>query len=123
MKEEVRKILKMLEEGKIDSDKATELIEAINKPITMQQLSASENIGKMLIVRVLSAKNDTVNVKIPVKFLKAIGSAVNNIKIPGISDQEGIDIKMIMEAIDSGLEGKIVDVKSGNGDTVEVSIE
>ena len=123
MKEEVRKILKMVEEGKIDSDKATELIEAINKPITMQQLSASENIGKMLIVRVLSAKNDTVNVKIPVKFLKAIGSAVNNIKIPGISDQEGIDIKMIMEAIDSGLEGKIVDVKSGNGDTVEVSIE
>jgi hypothetical protein len=123
MKEEVRKILKMVEEGKIDSDKATELIEAINKPITMQQLSASENIGKMLIVRVLSAKNDTVNVKIPVKFLKAIGSAVNNIKIPGISDQEGIDIKMIMGAIDSGLEGKIVDVKSGNGDTVEVSIE
>jgi len=28
-----------------------------------------------------------------------------------------------MEAIDSGLEGKIVDVKSSNGDIVEVSIE
>lgn len=112
----------MVEEGKIDLDKATELIEAINKPVNIQP-SVSENVNKMLKVRVLSATNDTVNVNVPVKILKAIGNAVNTIKIPGISDQEGIDIKMIMEAIDSGLEGKIVDVKSSNGDIVEVTIE
>lgn len=123
MKEEVKRILKMVEEGKIDIDKATELIEAINKPVNIQQPSVSENINKMLKVRVLSATNDTVNVNVPVKILKAIGNAVNTVKIPGISDQEGIDIKMIMEAIDSGLEGKIVDVKSSNGDIVEVTIE
>lgn len=122
MKEEVKRILKMVEEGKIDLDKATELIEAINKPVNIQP-SVSENVNKMLKVRVLSATNDTVNVNVPVKILKAIGNAVNTIKIPGISDQEGIDIKMIMEAIDSGLEGKIVDVKSSNGDIVEVAIE
>lgn len=122
MKEEVKRILKMVEEGKIDLDKATELIEAINKPVNIQP-SVSENANKMLKVRVLSATNDTVNVNVPVKILKAIGNAVNTIKIPGISDQEGIDIKMIMEAIDSGLEGKIVDVKSSNGDIVEVTIE
>ena len=123
MKEEIKRILKMVEDGKIDLDKASELIEAINKPSNAQQLSTSGNIDKMLKVRVLSATKDTVNVNVPVKFLKAIGNAVNNIKIPGISDAEGIDIKMIMEAIDSGLEGKIVDVKSSSGDIVEVSIE
>lgn len=123
MKEEVKRILKMVEEGKVDSDKATELIEALNKSSNEQQLTVSGNLDKMLKVRVLSATNDTVNVNVPVKFLKAIGNAVNNIKIPGVSEQDGIDIKMIMEAIDSGLEGKIVDVKSGNGDIVEVSIE
>jgi hypothetical protein len=123
MKEEVKRILKMVEEGKIDSEKATELIEALNKTNNVQQLSVPGILDKMLRVRVFSAANDNVNVNIPVKFLKAIGNAVNNIKIPGISDQEGIDIKMIMEAIDSGLEGKIVDVKSGNGDIVEVIIE
>ncbi|EHJ00325.1 hypothetical protein CDLVIII_3770 [Clostridium sp. DL-VIII] len=123
MKEEVKRILKMVEEGKIDLDKATELIEAINKPVNIQQPPVSENINKMLKIRVLSATNDTVNVNVPVKILKAIGNAVNTVKIPGISDQEGIDIKMIMEAIDSGLEGKIVDVKSSNGDIVEVTIE
>jgi hypothetical protein len=123
MKEEIKRILKMVEEGKIDLDKASELIEAINKHSDEKQLPIPQNVDKMLKVRVLSATNDTVNVNVPVKFLKAIGNAVNNIKIPGISDTDGIDIKMIMEAIDSGLEGKIVDVKSSSGDIVEVSIE
>ncbi len=123
MKEEIKRILKMVEDGKIDMDKASELIEAINKPANLAQLSTSKNLDKMLKVKVLSATNDIVNVNIPIKFLKAIGNAVNNIKIPGISDAEGIDIKMIMEAIDSGLDGKIVDVKSSNGDIVEVYIE
>ncbi|MCB2295203.1 hypothetical protein LGK95_17095 [Clostridium algoriphilum] len=123
MKEEVKRILKMVEEGKIDVDKASELIDAINKSANAQPIITAKNLDKMLKVRVLSATKDTVNVNVPVKFLKAIGNAVNNIKIPGISDEDGIDIKMIMEAIDSGLEGKIVEVKSGNGDIIEVSIE
>lgn len=123
MKEEIRRIFKMVEDGKIDSDKAVELIEAINKSTVSHQLPVSGNSEKMLRVRVLSSTEDTVNVNVPIKFLKAIGNAVNNIKIPGISDQEGIDIRMIMDAIDSGLEGKIVDVKSSNGDIVEVTIE
>lgn len=123
MQDEIKRILKMVEEGKIDSDKATELIEAINIQLESQQLSKSVNSDKMLRVRVISGTEDNVNVNIPINFLKAIGTAVNNIKIPGVSEQEGIDIKMIMEAIDSGLEGKIVDVKSANGDIVEVTIE
>ena len=123
MKEEVKRILKMVEEGKIDVDKASELIDALNKSASEQPIVLSKNLDKMLKVRVLSATKDTVNVNVPIKFLKAIGNAVNNIKIPGISDEDGIDIKMIMEAIDSGLEGKIVDVKSSNGDIVEVYIE
>ena len=123
MQEEIKRILKMVEEGKIDSDKATELIEALNSPPVTQQLSKLGSSDKMLKVRVISGTDDNVNVNVPIKFLKAIGTAVNNIKIPGVSEQEGIDIKMIMEAIDSGLEGKIVDVKSANGDIVEVTIE
>jgi hypothetical protein len=124
MKEEISRILKMVEEGKIDSDKAAELIEALNRTLPETQQLAKPGYGdKMLRVRVISEADDKVNVNIPVRFLKAIGSAVNNVKIPGVSEQEGIDIKMIMEAIDSGLEGKIVDVKSGNGDIVEVTIE
>lgn len=123
MKEEIKRILNMVEGGKIDSEKAAELIEALNSLPETQQLPKLRNSDKMLRVRVISSSADNVNVNIPVSFLKAIGTAVNNVRIPGVSEQDGIDIKMIMEAIDSGLEGKIVDVKSSNGDIVEIVIE
>lgn len=123
MQDEIKRILKMVEEGKLDSDKASELIEALSSQPESHPLSRIGNSDKMLRVRVISATEDNVNVNIPVNFLKAIGTAVNNIKIPGVSEQEGIDIKMIMEAIDSGLEGKIVEVKTSSGDLVEVVIE
>lgn len=123
MNEEVKRILKMVEDGKIDTEKASELIEALNGKPEPQQISGTAASDKMLRVRVLSGTDDNVNINVPISFLKAIGTAVNNIKIPGVSEQEGIDIKMIMEAIDSGLEGKIVDVKTSTGDFVEVTIE
>lgn len=124
MKEEVKRILKMVEDGKIDADKATELIEALNGINTGTELTTtSGNRDKMLRVKVFGGEADTVNVNIPVNFLKSIGNAINSVKIPGVSEQEGIDIKMIMEAIDSGLEGKIVDVKTSKGEFVEVSID
>jgi hypothetical protein len=124
MKEEVKRILNLVEEGKIDSDKAAELIEALNAQPDTNQVAKLGNSDKMLHVRVITENSkDNVNVNVPVNFLKAIGTAVNNVKIPGVSEQEGIDVKMIMEAIDAGLEGKIVDIKTGNGDIVEVTIE
>jgi hypothetical protein len=123
MQEEVKRILKLVEEGKIDADKATELIETLNSQPAAQQLPKSATGDKMLRIKVISEKADNVNVNVPVSFLKSIGNAVNNIKIPGVSEQEGINIKMIMDAIDSGLEGKILDVKTGNGDFVEIIIE
>lgn len=124
MKEEIKRILNMVEEGKIDSDKAAELIEALNAVPETKQAAKLGNSDKMLHVRVISDNaQDNVNINVPISFLKAIGTAVNNVKIPGVSEQEGIDVKMIMEAIDAGLEGRIVDVKTGNGDLVEVTIE
>jgi hypothetical protein len=122
MKEEVKRILKMVEDGKINSDKATELIEALNKTTAVQQLPVSSNLDKMLRIKVLSGEKDSVNVNVPVRFLKAVGGAVRN--VPGLKENGvDIDIKMIMDAIDSGLEGKIVDIKSANGDIVEICIE
>jgi hypothetical protein len=124
MKEEVKRILNLVEEGKIDSDKAADLIEALNTQPETKQVAKLGNSDKMLHVRVITENSkDNVNVNVPINFLKAIGSAVNNVKIPGVSEQEGIDVKMIMEAIDAGLEGRIVDIKTGTGDIVEVTIE
>lgn len=125
MKEEVKKVLKMVEEGKIDSEKASALIEALNQkddPVLIEGATspAVDYGNRMLKINVISHDGDNVNVKLPVKVIKAVGGAIN--KIPG-ADIEGVDIKAIIDAIDCGLDGKIVDVHSAQGDIVEIVIE
>lgn len=129
MNEEISKILKMVQEGKITSEKAEELIEALSNKstaITTFENTSSDNyiINKMLKIKVISHDGDNVNVNLPVKFIKTVLKTVGKIPMTdSIKGMEHLDLNLISDAIDNGLSGKIVDVKSGNGDLVEVSIE
>ena len=129
MNEEISKILKMVEEGKITSDKAQELIEALNDKNTSLDVCGNVSndadiINKMLKIKVISHDGDNVNVNLPVKFVKTMLKTIGKIPIPeNAKCMENLDLNVIAEAIDNGLSGKIVDVKSANGDVVEVSIE
>ncbi|MBU3157797.1 hypothetical protein LL037_04930 [Clostridium estertheticum] len=123
MNEEVMRVLKMLEEGKIDSQKAGELIEALNATKKNVPVTAN-NADKILKIKVNSSTGDNVNVNIPVKFIKTLGSAIKRIpKIEGVEGIEDIDIQAILQAVAEGLDGKIVDVKSEKGDIVEIVVE
>lgn len=123
MNEEVMRVLKMLEEGKIDSQKAGELIEALNETKKIVPVAVN-NADKMLKIKVNSSTGDNVNVNIPVKFIKTLGSAIKRIpKIDGVEGIEDIDIQAILQAVSEGLDGKIVDVKSEKGDNVEIVVE
>lgn len=123
MNEEVMRVLKMLEEGKIDSQKAAELIEALNATKKIVTVTAN-NADKILKIKVNSSTGDNVNVNIPVKFIKTLGSAIKRIpKIEGVEGIEDIDIQAILQAVAEGLDGKIVDVKSEKGDIVEIVVE
>ena len=122
MKEEVMRILKMVEEGKISSEKGAELIEAIgsNKP---EQHLVNGYKDKMLKIRV-NDKDDKVEVNLPIKFVKAAGGSVLKMSMMNKGKcMEGVDMQAILDAIDNSIEGKIVDVKSSDGETVEIYIE
>lgn len=122
MNDEVMKVLKMLEEGKIDAEKAEELIEVLYT--SKANVPTVINSDKMLKIRVDSQNGDNVNINIPVKFIRTIGGAIKRIpKVEGIDGMEDIDIQAILEAVSDGLDGKIVDVKSEKGDNVEIVVE
>lgn len=129
MNEEISKILKMVQEGKISSDKAEELIEALNnKNTSLQTFQNASNdndiIHKMLKIKVISHDGDNVNVNLPIRFVKTILKTVGSLPIPEhVKGMENLDLNLILDAIDNGFLGKIVDVKSANGDLVEVIIE
>lgn len=122
MNDEIMKVLKMLEEGKIDTEKAAELIEVLSA--SKNSVPAVIQSDKMLKIRVNSQNGDNVNINVPVKFIRTIGGAIKRIpKVEGIEGMEDIDIQAILEAVSDGLDGKIVDVKSEKGDNVEIVVE
>lgn len=122
MNEEILKVLKMLEEGKIDTEKASELIDALNTPRNVIPVAAEQD--KMLKINVNSTKGDNVHINVPVKFIKTVGSAIKRMpKVEGVEGIEDIDIQAIFDAVGNGLDGKIVDVQSENGDSVEIVVE
>ncbi|WP_027626316.1 SHOCT-like domain-containing protein [Clostridium lundense] len=122
MNDEIMKVLNMLEEGKIDAQKAGELIEVLNA--SKNNVPTVTNSDKMLKIRVNSQNGDNVNINIPVKFIRTIGGAIKRIpKVEGIEGMEDIDIQAILQAVSDGLDGKIVDVKSEKGDNVEIIVE
>lgn len=124
MKDEIAKIITMLQEGKINSEEASELISALKEK---KEPASTENyLNKMFKIRVSSETRDNVNVNIPIKLVNALLKMGHGIasNIPQASKYaEDIDVDLILKAIDNEIDGKIVDVKSSNGDIVAVYIE
>ena len=129
MKEEITRVLTMVQEGKIDADKGSELIQILKeKEETGNKLfeKPTKYLDKMLKIRVVSAENDNVTVNLPIKLVKVVLMAGHSIaaSIPQSEKYiKDIDINLIIEAIENELDGQIVDIKSANGDTVSVIID
>ncbi|MEJ9229893.1 hypothetical protein LAV79_10405 [Peribacillus butanolivorans] len=129
MKEEITRVLTMVQEGKIDADKGSELIQVLKeKEETGNKLFEKpiKYLDKTLKIRVVSAENDNVTVNLPIKLVKVVLMAGHSIaaSIPQSEKYiKDIDISLIIEAIENELDGQIVDIKSANGDTVSVIID
>lgn len=129
MKEEIARVITMIQEGKIDADKGAELIHILKEkeePNNQLTEKPTTYLDKTLKVRVVSTESDNVTVNVPIKLVKVVLMAGYSIaaSIPQSEKyMKDIDINLIIEAIESELDGQIVDIKSANGDTVSVIID
>ncbi|KQL41844.1 hypothetical protein AN960_00840 [Bacillus sp. FJAT-25509] len=128
MKDEISRILTLMEEGKIDKDKASELINILQDKDTPERVSLKkESYGnKILKIRVNSEVGDNVNVNVPINLVKAVLKVGTNIaeKIPEAEKYvKDINVDLLIEAIENEMVGQIVDITSSNGDKVFVVIE
>ncbi|WP_088043224.1 hypothetical protein [Bacillus sp. EAC] len=130
MKEEISKVLTMVQEGKLAPDEASELIQALKeKDSNSSTIKSSNYLDKMLKIRVLSEEGDKVNVNLPLRLIKVALKTGLNIAtaIPEsakyVKDIDVLDVDLILQAIESELSGQIVDVESNNGEKVSVVIE
>jgi hypothetical protein len=127
MKEEIAKVMTMVQEGKIDVEKATELVQVMRgEDIRNQSEKSSDYFRKMLKVQVVSTERDNIYVNVPINLVKAVLKAGVGIasKVPQAEMYvKDIDIDLLLQAIDNEIDGKIVDVTYANGDKVSVVIE
>ncbi|PGL70953.1 hypothetical protein [Bacillus sp. AFS055030] len=128
MKDEISRILTLMEEGKIDKDKASELINILQDKNQPERITLKKEPygNKILKIRVNSEVGDNVNVNLPINLVKAVLKVGTNIaeKIPEAEKYiKDINVDLLIEAIENEMVGQIVDITSSNGDKVFVVIE
>ena len=79
----------------------------------------------VLRIKVLSAQGDKVRVNLPFGLLKALSGTGMDIaaSFSGMDTLKGIDLEHILTLVENGTVGKIVEVESAQGDTVEIVVE
>ncbi|MXQ55272.1 SHOCT-like domain-containing protein [Shimazuella alba] len=127
MKEEIAKILTMVQEEKITAEKGAELIELLKDEKNRSHSSShSVYLKKMLKVRIDSSDGDKINVNLPLNFVKSLIITGQHLaeKFPESEKYiKDIDMDLLIHAIENEVEGQIVDIHSANGDTVQIVIE
>ncbi|OKL35335.1 SHOCT-like domain-containing protein [Domibacillus mangrovi] len=129
MKDEISRVLTLVEEGKIDKEKASELINILREENQPERFSLKKEVpyaNKILKIRVTSEEGDNVNVNLPINLVKAVLKVGTNIaeKIPEAEKYvKDINVDLLIEAIENELDGQIVDITAANGDKVFVVIE
>lgn len=127
--EERMKILKMIEEGKISAEEGAKLLAALRDGggrrgpgVPMPPRPPGAPGARWLRIRVtdMSTGRSKASVQIPLALVDA-GMKIGAHFAPEV---EGVDMSNVMEAIRSGMMGKIIDVTDEeDGEHVEIFVE
>ncbi len=124
LREERMKILELVSKGVITAAEAEKLLAALNGPEIQEVIDipkAKKNQFRMLKVYVDSADGDTVRIQIPIEFAKLLKTNKKFMKID--NEEFDIDVDMLLQMINSGAIGELVNVNSADGDTVRIVVE
>lgn len=127
MSQEKLKILEMIQNKTITAQEGADLLNAVDsdkkEPIKTKQAF------KMFRIKILSGDGDKVNVSIPLEFAKMALSGSKSggkqfMKLDKLKDMDiDLDFDQILDLIESGTDGKIVDIESADGDIVKIFVE
>ncbi len=124
MSQEKLKILEMIQNKTITPKEGADLLSALDEKNESLK-PPKKQAFKMFKIRIKSADGDKVNVQIPLEFAKvALASKKGIPKLDKINEMDvDIDFNMILDMIEAGTDGKIVDIESNDGDIIEIVIE
>ena len=122
--EERMKILKMIEEGKLSAEEGTKLLTALSdkRMPTPPHPPGMPGGPRWLRIRVTDVRSgrSKASVQIPLALVDA-GMKIGAHFAPEV---EGVDMSNVMEALRSGVTGKIIDVTDEeDGEHVKIYVE
>ena len=138
MKEEVMKVLEMLQQGLVTAEQAAQLIEAMETPVKEESVMdsgtdspvAGQKKKHRLRIVVTSPKGDNVNIKIPTRLVTAgvkIGKYFSKGKDGSDNAMKDLDWEELSTAvkqmIEDNEEGEIMDIVSEKGENVKIWLE
>ena len=96
--------------------------DAVRVVPTPQRKDPSELV---LRVKVNSVRGDKIRVNLPFSLLKAMSGTGMNIaaSFSGMDALKNIDMEQILTLVENGTVGKLVELESADGDTVEIVVE
>ena len=122
--EERMKILKMIEEGKLSAEEGTKLLSALNSPRTPAPPRPPGMPGAPRWLRIRVTDVRTGRSKASVQIPLALVDAGMKIGAHFAPEVEGVDMTNVMEALRSGVTGKLIDViDDEDGEHVEIYVE
>jgi len=120
MKNERLRILKMVEEGKIDIDEANKLLETLEGDKKIEKKSNSKN--KSIKILVEEDGEEKVNISLPMILAKSFMKFLPKNAKESLNNQ-GVELDQVFESVDSEVEGgTLVDIKDGK-DHVIIKVE
>lgn len=124
LKEERMKILDLLAKGVISAEDAEKLLSAMGEEEVVQPTQTIVNGKKapfrMLKIYVDSADGDHVKIELPIEFAKLLKSGKFN--LDQLDDMD-IDVDTLIQMVNSGAIGELVNITSADGDLVRIVVE
>ena len=119
-KSERMKILELLSKKVISAEEAEKLLSALNEDNNQVQRVEKKSQFRMLKILVDSADGDNVNIQIPIEFAKLLKTK----KFMNFSSNEfDFDIDELIDMIQTGAHGELVNITSADGDKVKIVVE
>ncbi len=84
--------------------------------------TTTKNIDNLILkIKILSNDNDKVNINLPFSLVKVF---VKDGNLSVLKDKNiDIDFNQLIKLVEEGVVGELVDIQSGDGDTVKIFIE
>lgn len=103
-----------------------ELLTGKTNEVRVVPVAQRKNIDNLVLrIKVDSGEGDKIRINLPIGLIRALSGTGTDIaaQFSGMDALKGIDLEKILQLVENGTVGKIVEIETADGDMVEIVVE